>query len=527
MSPLLSDAQLQLQCLLDPDIDPSCGCLSSGGGPQMNTDISGPGVRISFYLQALFLACLSARSGSLDEITGALYTLIATNVAMAVTSFILGFKSEPEISLHDAIVVFYLLALSWASVFFSLPAYNRFVKSDKTLKYLSVLQSYILFAFALAILIKADSFGMTPPCNPNAVAVIFRPIPALRAGRIAASVLVVITIIIYSGLTISDYKPLVKRWIRLIKKKWKTIRKADAQPATSGPAAAPRDLNEAESGMTRTGPMATAEDGGDEKTTKRGAKNKSKNKSKNKNRKKGKEKSESINQTNEADENKYDLGISGNLIIEIIVIFILWALTVMNTELLIKWNNFEGGGGGSESWQFGQILPMFLIVIPLVNMIKAFLEYKFQRRVHRRRVHKKHTGHSRGEHAHAPHTSRYGTRMGGGSDSGASPFGGLGGGLDGMPFMPFFSGSPLHTTRPDGNMPTARISEHSIHTSASSQRSVSPRRVSLSSNSGSKDSSPSPSPSPSPGGRLSPGGFDDLADSYVDDDEHHDNNDKA
>jgi hypothetical protein len=87
----------------------------------MNTDVSGIGVRISFYLQILFLggrliiavvyvlhasltilsACLSARSGSLDEITSSLYTLIATNMAMAVTALILGWKPNPEISFHE------------------------------------------------------------------------------------------------------------------------------------------------------------------------------------------------------------------------------------------------------------------------------------------------------------------------------------------------------------------------------------------------------------------------------------------
>jgi hypothetical protein len=85
----------------------------------MNTDISGIGVRISFYLQTIFLgentqefpltapsltghlACLSAKSQELPEITGALYTLIATNMAMAVASLILGTKPEPEISFHE------------------------------------------------------------------------------------------------------------------------------------------------------------------------------------------------------------------------------------------------------------------------------------------------------------------------------------------------------------------------------------------------------------------------------------------
>jgi hypothetical protein len=57
-------------------------------------------------------ACISARSGSLDEIIGALYTLIATSMAMAVTSLLLGLKPVPEISYHEygipSVVAFFL-----------------------------------------------------------------------------------------------------------------------------------------------------------------------------------------------------------------------------------------------------------------------------------------------------------------------------------------------------------------------------------------------------------------------------------
>ena len=87
-------------------------------GPPLNTDISGIGVRISFYLQTLFLGTraslvgfywrlisrlgfLSARSGSIHEIAGALYTLMSTNAAMGVTGLILGLKPVPEISLQE------------------------------------------------------------------------------------------------------------------------------------------------------------------------------------------------------------------------------------------------------------------------------------------------------------------------------------------------------------------------------------------------------------------------------------------
>ncbi|KAJ7759549.1 hypothetical protein B0H16DRAFT_593764 [Mycena metata] len=199
------------------------------GGPPLNTDISGIGVRLSFYLQTVFLGnsilfsclvlfqlsanpgCLSARSTSPEEVTGALYTLLATNTGMAVTAFILGFKSRPEISLHDGLVVFYLLYISWVTVYFSLPANTKFPGQVKTLHLCSVIQSCILFALAFALLGTAPTFGLTPECNHNAVVVLFRPFAVLDAGRILFLVLTALVLIIYGGIIYKDWKASIKR----------------------------------------------------------------------------------------------------------------------------------------------------------------------------------------------------------------------------------------------------------------------------------------------------------------------------
>jgi len=50
-------------------------------------------------------AFLCTRSLSLNEIVGALYTLLATNMAMAVTALTLGLKPNPEISLHGYVLL--------------------------------------------------------------------------------------------------------------------------------------------------------------------------------------------------------------------------------------------------------------------------------------------------------------------------------------------------------------------------------------------------------------------------------------
>lgn len=43
------------------------------------------------------------------------------------------------------------------------------------------------------------------------------------------------------------------------------------------------------------------------------------------------------------------------MVIKIIVVLILWALAVMNTELLIRWNHFAVSDGSQSQWQFGQV----------------------------------------------------------------------------------------------------------------------------------------------------------------------------
>jgi hypothetical protein len=113
----------------------------------------------------------------------------------------------------SAVVVFYLLYLSWVTVFFALPSCNRFPKAErssrnvKMVKLFSVVQSYTVFAFALTLLIKAASFGTNPACNENAVVVLFRPFSALYAGRIVCWVLTVIVMVVYTLLILKDHLP--------------------------------------------------------------------------------------------------------------------------------------------------------------------------------------------------------------------------------------------------------------------------------------------------------------------------------
>ncbi|KAJ7054544.1 hypothetical protein C8F01DRAFT_1259386 [Mycena amicta] len=342
--------------------------------PSMNTDISGIGMRVSFYLQTLFLSCLSARSASLEEIMGALYTLLFTNTAMAVTALILGFKRVPEMSLQDAIVVFYLLMLSWTTVTLTLPAGARLpstsprtARSLSLLHTLSVLQSYTIFAFALALFATAPSFGSpsSRPCNPSARAVLFRPFPLLGAGRVLGFVLTGVLVLGYTGVLVRDHLPpapeRVRRWMRrTVLRRVPDGERAERPNANANSRAGadgqqqPQPFGETV-GLALGSTLPRFVPQYHSRTSARG-------------------KSHTHNTPS------YDLQIAWPLLIHLLVVLVLWALVVMNTELLILWN---GGGGGSgvgasgsgSGWGFGQILPMFLVLLPLANVVDAFREY--------------------------------------------------------------------------------------------------------------------------------------------------------
>ncbi|KAJ7891341.1 hypothetical protein B0H14DRAFT_3428647 [Mycena olivaceomarginata] len=248
--------------------------------------------------------------------------MLSTNVAMAVTALLLGLKPSPEISFHDGLVVFYLLFLSWVAVFFSLRTRTEFPnKNVQMLHIVSIIQSYVIFAFALTLLITAKSFGRSLECNANAVVVVFRPFSALKSGRT-----------LYTGI-------LVKEQIKHVAKAVSPIRFRTKVPDPE------KDLSKG-----GVDPVSNAYRWGRDESLHLGSRSRP----------------------------RYRRNIAWSMIVELVFISILWSLSVMNTELLIRWNHFAPSDDPQSTWQFGQVLPMFLVVPPLINMVNAFREHQFR-----------------------------------------------------------------------------------------------------------------------------------------------------
>lgn len=303
--------------------------------PPINPDIGGIGVRVSFYLQTLFLGCLSVRSGSVDDVTGSMHTLIATNMAMAMAIFILGFRSIPEISLQDALVVLHLLFMSWLTVTFSLAFCGRFPTATVYLQGFSILQTYLISGLIFLVLGSAGNFGSFPLCNNNAKAVFLRPFPFFQTGRIVGCVLVGICVAIYSAVIVNDLRAKI---LAVVATHSTLLQDATAPTSPPLPDTIPPVLIiEEPVTVRRATTFMQPMPGLGHRTNK-----------------------------------------DGKLIMVLILMSIFWMFCVLNTELLIRWN-FDDSDTTTSSWQFGQILPMLLVVVPLTNVIKAFREFGLRR----------------------------------------------------------------------------------------------------------------------------------------------------
>ncbi|KZT24781.1 hypothetical protein NEOLEDRAFT_1093604 [Neolentinus lepideus HHB14362 ss-1] len=434
-------------------------------GPAPNPDVSGIGVRLSFYIQAVLLAILSARTSSADEITQNLGTLIVTNMAYAVTTLVLGFTNQAnQLNLYDALVVLYLLTPSWTAIFFTMPQYNRHRKSGAIVKYLAILQSYLVFACAFAILTKAESFGSDPQCNKDLVFVIFRPFRVLYAGRNAFLVLLSLCTLFYTVMLYSDYSTIIHRYFREGEYK-RTPRNILVALHLAKPLekkngdAEMQDVSGQESSKNNTAENKTGRDKHDRRKHDGSSRRRSSGvsgmpdgirgssstvpasaspfgPSDNQQQQPPQQGADGIRMSpipptslypttqdydrfvaftmlspSAADfsprssgihtpedpfaagissvfgdqlklpkqdmfDTRYRANVNGRLIVSLVLIIVTSSLAILNTELLRYYNNPQSDSGSSEgSWGFGQILPLFLTVLPAWSTILAFKKH--------------------------------------------------------------------------------------------------------------------------------------------------------
>ncbi|KAJ7771513.1 hypothetical protein B0H16DRAFT_186704 [Mycena metata] len=256
---------------------------------------------------------------------------MATNTAMAVTGLILGLKPAPEISFQDGVMMIYLLLMGWITIIAALASCSRLSDETNILQLVSVIQSYVVMAFAFAVLAKAASFGDDAKCNQEAIAVIFRPFSALRHGRILGWCIIGLIFVTYTIMTVRDYTARIKQKLQGRQK---------AHDKSTPPLPSVHATSEYFKRSDVPVPAAGTA------TPKRQA-------------------------------TYYGTAtplVDRSLLVILFFILIFWAFLVLNTELVVRWYQPIQKDSVSN-WQFGQILPMFLTLPPLINMISAFNQF--------------------------------------------------------------------------------------------------------------------------------------------------------
>ncbi|KAF8152821.1 hypothetical protein K438DRAFT_1863886 [Mycena galopus ATCC 62051] len=162
-----------------------------------NPDITGLGVRISFYVQTIALVLLTARS--LDEALNSVWTLLGTSLGLAISAFVTAVTNQ--LPLYQAVVATDLIWLANYSIFMALATYNRHPRNSHTVQYTAIGQTYISMACILYLWIRAPTLDnhFTPQGPESKVfVVLFKTTNATGAGRTIALVMTTLMLIGYT-----------------------------------------------------------------------------------------------------------------------------------------------------------------------------------------------------------------------------------------------------------------------------------------------------------------------------------------
>ncbi|KAJ7446503.1 hypothetical protein B0H11DRAFT_381601 [Mycena galericulata] len=158
-----------------------------------NPDISGIGVRVSFYLQTFLLVILVDRSWQDAPI--ALWTFIATSFGLTIAT-IVQYRSNPPLTLFQGLQVSNLVWLANFGTFVALASYSRQkaashkesnirIRADHRVKFGAMIQTILSMALTIYMWSTADTFGSIPECSHLIKYMIFAvKVPALGAGKI-------------------------------------------------------------------------------------------------------------------------------------------------------------------------------------------------------------------------------------------------------------------------------------------------------------------------------------------------------
>ncbi|KAJ7133333.1 hypothetical protein C8R44DRAFT_870739 [Mycena epipterygia] len=162
---------------------------------EANPDISGLGVRISFYLQTIALVFLAGRS--LEEALNSVWTLMGTSFGLTVSALVTAVSNE--LPLYQAIIVTDLVWLANYAIFMSLATYNRHPRGSHMVQYAAIVQTYISIACIIYLWARAPELESDAHTGKTIFVVLFFLTSATGRGR---KVALAITTLLFIGYTI-------------------------------------------------------------------------------------------------------------------------------------------------------------------------------------------------------------------------------------------------------------------------------------------------------------------------------------
>ncbi|KAJ7911372.1 hypothetical protein B0H13DRAFT_579309 [Mycena leptocephala] len=315
----------------------------TGSCQPANPDISGLGVRISFYLQTIALVLLAGRS--LEEALNSVWTLLGTSFGLTISALVTAVQNE--LPLYQAIIVTDLVWLANWAIFMALATYNRHPRGSHIVQYAAIGQTYISMASILYLWARAGALELElgGQKGQTVFVVLFISTSAIGVGRRIALVMTTLLLIGYTVVAMlflwrhrrsaepeggahHHHKSRPRRTSNALPDALPLTRRASTPPPLSPPSAPP--------------PMAPPPLAGGAPTRL-----------------------------------PPSLALDPHLIILSLFIGLPYVITVGSTELQIRFNKLCPENG---FWGFGQILAMTVTIVPVVVTAQAFRKYGWKQR---------------------------------------------------------------------------------------------------------------------------------------------------
>ncbi|KAJ7679021.1 hypothetical protein DFH06DRAFT_503576 [Mycena polygramma] len=284
---------------------------------EANPDISGLGVRISFYVQTIALG------RSLEEALNSVWTLLGTSFGLTVSALVTAGRAE--LPLYQAIIVTDLVWLANWAIFTALATYNRHPRGSHAVQYAALAQTYLSMGSILILWARAPALEAAHGhAGQTVFVVVFAPTKAVGAGRVVALVVTGILLLGYSVVAA------VFLWRHLLhpRRQRESVDGGKDFELTSRSSTPPPPAVPAAPGAppTRLPPS---------------------------------------------------LALDPHLIILALFIGLPYVVTVVSTELQIHRNRLCSD---NASWGFGQILALTVTIVPLAVTVQAFRKYGWRQR---------------------------------------------------------------------------------------------------------------------------------------------------